>query len=50
MSAGNARLGREHADEIERIGGGDGDELAVMRLAAHVAQQANGFGRGELLA
>ena len=47
---GHACAGREHADEIERIGGRDSHLLTGVGLAANVTQQPDGLRRRELLA
>src|SRR5262245_8777444 len=50
--AGQGRKPRpwcQHADEVERIGGGNRDILSRSRLAAQLAQQADGLWQGELL-
>ncbi|MDL1863549.1 DDE-type integrase/transposase/recombinase [Betaproteobacteria bacterium PRO7] len=47
---GQPRAGGEDADEVQRVGAADGDQRARALAAAHVAQQAHRFGRGELLA
>src|SRR5262245_46034975 len=43
------RPGREDADEIERVGGGEREPLARVLLASHLAQHADGIRQRELL-
>ena len=46
----DALAGQKDADQVQGIGGADGDQLAAGRFLAHRAQFSNGLRQRELLA